>query len=60
MWYDNEFGYSCQVIRLVQKLCRIEHPRCPPPMVAVVDSEAEADDVEEEGAAGRSEASKKQ
>eukprot|EP00946_MAST-07B_sp_MAST-7B-sp1_P004269 g4269.t1 len=60
VWYDNEFGYSCQVIRLVQKLCRIEHPRCPPPMVAVVDSEAEADDVEEEGAAGRSEASKKQ
>lgn len=56
VWYDNEFGYSCQVVRLVQKLCRIEHPRCPPPVVAVVDSEAEGDDDEDddEGSSGAS------
>lgn len=23
VWYDNEFGYSCQVIRLVQRICGI-------------------------------------
>ena len=48
VWYDNEYGYSCQVIRLVQALCRIEHPRCPPPVVNAVDSEAEEEDEDEE------------
>jgi glyceraldehyde 3-phosphate dehydrogenase len=29
VWYDNEFGYSCQVIRLVQKLAGVELPVLP-------------------------------
>ena len=29
VWYDNEFGYSCQVIRLVQKLAGLELPQLP-------------------------------
>eukprot|EP01080_Neovahlkampfia_damariscottae_P004657 gene4657-8230_t len=29
VWYDNEFGYSCQVVRVLQKLSGIEHPRFP-------------------------------
>lgn len=29
VWYDNEFGYSCQVVRLVQALEGINHPRFP-------------------------------
>ncbi|GAB9470765.1 Glyceraldehyde-3-phosphate dehydrogenase, type i [Globisporangium polare] len=29
VWYDNEFGYSCQVVRLVQALQGIDHPRFP-------------------------------
>ncbi|MBW2477961.1 MAG: glyceraldehyde-3-phosphate dehydrogenase [Deltaproteobacteria bacterium] len=29
VWYDNEFGYSCQVIRLVQKLAGLELPLLP-------------------------------
>ena len=24
VWYDNEFGYSCQVIRVMQKMAGIE------------------------------------
>ena len=27
--YDNEFGYSCQVVRLVQKIAGIQHPSFP-------------------------------
>ncbi len=60
VWYDNEFGYSCQVVRLIQKLCQIEHPRCPPPMVAAVDSEAEDGGSEEEEGAAAASSSKKQ
>lgn len=29
LWYDNEFGYSCQVIRLLQQICHITHARFP-------------------------------
>lgn len=29
VWYDNEFGYSCQVVRVVQALEGINHPRFP-------------------------------
>lgn len=28
-WYDNEFGYSCQVIRIVQKWAGIKYPLLP-------------------------------
>jgi glyceraldehyde 3-phosphate dehydrogenase len=30
-WYDNEHGYTCQVIRLMQGILGISHPICPPP-----------------------------
>ena len=29
VWYDNEFGYSCQVIRVVQKIAGITYPLIP-------------------------------
>lgn len=29
VWYDNEFGYSCQVVRMVQKMAGIELPTLP-------------------------------
>ncbi len=29
VWYDNEFGYSCQVIRVVQKWAGIRYPLVP-------------------------------
>lgn len=29
VWYDNEFGYSCQVVRMVQKMAGIELPAFP-------------------------------
>ncbi|MBB4890499.1 glyceraldehyde-3-phosphate dehydrogenase/erythrose-4-phosphate dehydrogenase, partial [Streptomyces netropsis] len=29
--YDNEFGYSCQVIRVVQHITGIEYPTYPTP-----------------------------
>jgi glyceraldehyde 3-phosphate dehydrogenase len=29
VWYDNEFGYSCQVVRVLQKLKGIVHTRFP-------------------------------
>ncbi|PLX91920.1 MAG: glyceraldehyde-3-phosphate dehydrogenase, partial [Desulfuromonas sp.] len=29
VWYDNEFGYSCQVMRMVQNLAGIELPLLP-------------------------------
>ena len=29
VWYDNEFGYSCQVIRVVQKMAGIKYPLIP-------------------------------
>ena len=28
-WYDNEFGYSCQVVRIVQRLAGISYPLIP-------------------------------
>ncbi len=28
-WYDNEFGYTCQVVRLMQALLGVSHPLCP-------------------------------
>ena len=29
VWYDNEFGYSCQVVRLLQKMAGVELPVIP-------------------------------
>ncbi len=29
VWYDNEFGYACQVVRVVQKLAGIRYPLIP-------------------------------
>jgi len=29
VWYDNEYGYSCQVVRIVQKMAGVELPRFP-------------------------------
>jgi len=29
VWYDNEFGYSCQVVRMVQKMAGVELPAVP-------------------------------
>lgn len=29
VWYDNEFGYSCQVVRVLQRLRGINHARFP-------------------------------
>ncbi|PYC87351.1 glyceraldehyde-3-phosphate dehydrogenase [Streptomyces tateyamensis] len=29
LWYDNEFGYSCQVIRVVQHISGVEYPTFP-------------------------------
>ncbi|MGP4088407.1 glyceraldehyde-3-phosphate dehydrogenase [Streptomyces sp. KR55] len=32
LWYDNEFGYSCQVIRVVQHVSGVEYPTYPAPL----------------------------
>ena len=29
VWYDNEFGYSCQVVRLLEKMAGLEFPDLP-------------------------------
>jgi glyceraldehyde 3-phosphate dehydrogenase len=29
VWYDNEFGYSCQVVRMVQRMAGVELPAFP-------------------------------
>ncbi|MDD2852530.1 MAG: glyceraldehyde-3-phosphate dehydrogenase [Desulfuromonadaceae bacterium] len=29
VWYDNEFGYSCQVVRMVQKMAGVNFPSIP-------------------------------
>ncbi|MGY1435234.1 glyceraldehyde-3-phosphate dehydrogenase [Streptomyces reniochalinae] len=31
LWYDNEFGYSCQVVRVVQYVSGAEYPTYPAP-----------------------------
>ncbi|WP_042364784.1 glyceraldehyde-3-phosphate dehydrogenase [Streptacidiphilus neutrinimicus] len=33
LWYDNEFGYSCQVVRVVQTISGVEYPTFPAPAV---------------------------
>ena len=33
VWYDNEFGYACQVVRVVQKLAGISYPLIPQDLV---------------------------
>ncbi|MGI9322187.1 MAG: glyceraldehyde-3-phosphate dehydrogenase [Pseudomonadales bacterium] len=30
VWYDNEFGYTCQVVRVAQKMAGIKYPIVPP------------------------------
>ncbi|UNS96661.1 glyceraldehyde-3-phosphate dehydrogenase [Streptomyces tubbatahanensis] len=32
LWYDNEFGYSCQVVRVVQYVSGTEYPTYPAPV----------------------------
>ena len=29
VWYDNEFGYSCQVVRMLDKMAGLELPNFP-------------------------------
>ena len=29
VWYDNEYGYSCQVVRIAQELCGVNYPTYP-------------------------------
>jgi glyceraldehyde 3-phosphate dehydrogenase len=29
VWYDNEFGYTCQVVRIVQRWAGIRYPLIP-------------------------------
>ena len=29
VWYDNEFGYSCQVVRCMQEMAEVAHPSLP-------------------------------
>lgn len=29
VWYDNEFGYSCQVLRILQQISGVEYPSYP-------------------------------
>lgn len=38
VWYDNEFGYSCQVVRVLQRLKGIVHPCFP--------DQSQADDID--------------
>lgn len=33
LWYDNEFGYSCQVVRVVQHVSGVEYPTFPVPVL---------------------------
>ncbi|WP_369202101.1 glyceraldehyde-3-phosphate dehydrogenase [Streptomyces sp. PU-14G] len=37
LWYDNEFGYSCQVVRVVQYVSGAEYPTYPAPVEPVPD-----------------------
>ena len=30
VWYDNEFGYTCQVVRVAQRMAGIKYPVVPP------------------------------
>ncbi len=34
VWYDNEFGYTCQVVRVAQKMAGIRYPMVPPQPVS--------------------------
>lgn len=34
VWYDNEFGYACQVVRVLQKVAGISYPLIPNDVVA--------------------------
>lgn len=34
VWYDNEFGYTCQVVRVAQKMAGIKYPIVPPQPVS--------------------------
>ena len=29
VWYDNEYGYSRQVVRIAQQVCGVEYPTYP-------------------------------
>ncbi|HEX8509705.1 MAG TPA: hypothetical protein VF635_09465, partial [Propionibacteriaceae bacterium] len=30
VWYDNEYGYSCQVLRVMEQMADAQRPRFPP------------------------------
>ncbi len=45
VWYDNEFGYSCQVIRCVAEMADIDTPAFPEVTEAVVETEVEQPEV---------------
>ena len=32
VWYDNEFGYTCQVVRVAQKMAGVTYPSVPAPI----------------------------
>ena len=34
VWYDNEVGYSCQVLRIAEKMCGVNYPKVPALSVA--------------------------
>ncbi|MEG0487742.1 MAG: glyceraldehyde-3-phosphate dehydrogenase, partial [Acinetobacter sp.] len=29
VWYDNEVGYSCQVLRIAEQMCGVSYPKVP-------------------------------
>ena len=29
VWYDNEFGYSCQVVRVIEQMAGVDLPSFP-------------------------------
>jgi glyceraldehyde 3-phosphate dehydrogenase len=35
VWYDNEFGYSCQVVRVMEEMAGVNPPSFPARGVAV-------------------------
>lgn len=50
VWYDNEFGYSCQVIRVGQKMAGIKYPVVPPRPVTGEPARADLPRVQSAGA----------
>ena len=34
VWYDNEVGYSCQVLRITEQMCSVSYPKIPAESIA--------------------------